>query len=960
MNWHYINNIVFSFIPHGHCYLWNSELVLLHAISDALIAIAYFSIPCTLGYFVFKRKDLPYPRIFALFGLFIVSCGVTHALEIWTLWHPNYWVSGLAKAFTAVVSLFTAIELFPIVPQALALTSPAELEVTNQTLKREITERQSTEAELQNSQKLLDNAFQFALIGNAVVTPEGNWIKVNPALCKILGYSAAELLDINFRDITYSEDLEADQNYINQLLSDEINSCQFEKRYIHKQGQIIWVLLSVALIRDFQGQPVSFIAQIQDITERKQTEQKLRDMKDQLELAVKKRTAELELAYAQLKKTAAQYQDLYDYAPDMYVSVDADSMKIVRCNQTLINELGYSKEEVLGRPIFSMYNPDCLTQAEKAFQHFLDAGEVKDSQLVLQRKDGSPLDVSLNVRAIRDKAGNILYSHSSWRDITTQKQLEAQLRQVNAKLKQRVQERTQDLHLAHDSLKKSQEQLNFSLEALGDGWWDWQVQTEEVYWSPIFYQMLGYEDGEIPASYKTWEQLVHPEDLPHVVAILEAHFQDSSVPYVYDYRVRTKSKEWKWIANFGRVIERDDQGHPTRMAGMHHDISDRKRAEAERLKAEQARQELKLLEQILDDVLAGYWDWDILNDREYLSPGFKLMLGYQDHELPNSPETRKELILSEDLPVMLDCFENHVQSRGELPFYHEGRYRHKDGKVIWALSSGQVIEWDEVGQPLRMIGCHVDLSDRIQAEERSRQYAAQLEASNRELEAFAYSVSHDLRAPLRAIDGFSRALLEDYEDLFNEEASDYFDRICKNVVRMSQLIDDLLSLSRVSRSHIHYTPINLSTLAQEVIDQLQTEEPERQVDVVIAPDEIVSADATLMHVVLANLLQNAWKFTQHHATAHIEFGVTELEGQRVYFVRDDGAGFDMTYAHQLFGVFQRLHSAHEFPGTGIGLASVQRAIHRHGGSVWAEATVEKGATFYFSISRLCSRYKKER
>uniref|UniRef100_UPI00263520FA sensor histidine kinase n=1 Tax=Acaryochloris sp. IP29b_bin.148 TaxID=2969218 RepID=UPI00263520FA len=403
------------------------------------------------------------------------------------------------------------------------------------------------------------------------------------------------------------------------------------------------------------------------------------------------------------------------------------------------------------------------------------------------------------------------------------------------------------------------------------------------------------------------------------------------------------------IANLGKVVEWDEQGQPLRMAGMNHDISDRKQAEAERLKAEKAKLELRLLEQILEVVLAGYWDWDIQNHSEYLSPGFKRMFGYQDHELRNIPGSWQSLIFTEDLPKVLDGLEQHFQSQGKTPFFNEVRCRHKDGSTIWVIQSGQVIDWDENGKPLRMIGCQIDTSNQKQTEAQVQRYAAQLEASNKELEAFAYSVSHDLRAPLRAIDGFSRALLEDYEDLFDAEAKDYFDRIRKNVAQMSQLIDDLLNLSRVSRSKIQYEMVNLSNITYEVLEQLQLSEPERQVEIQLEPDVSVYADATLMRVILTNLLQNAWKFTSYHSMAHIEFGVREEENQPTYFIRDDGAGFDMTYAQKLFGVFQRLHSVQDFPGTGIGLASVQRAIRRHGGTIWAEAAIEQGATFYFTI-----------
>ena len=260
-------------------------------------------------------------------------------------------------------------------------------------------------------------------------------------------------------------------------------------------------------------------------------------------------------------------------------------------------------------------------------------------------------------------------------------------------------------------------------------------------------------------------------------------------------------------------------------------------------------------------------------------------------------------------------------------------------------------ETDSSGITIGYVGTLTDISDRKQAELELQQTTDQLETSNRELEAFAYSVSHDLRAPLRAIDGFSNALIEDYGDKFDAEGKDYFNRIRRNVQRMGMLIDDLLRLSRVSRSAMQYTSVNLSTLVQEQILELQEVEPERQVEVIIAPDVIVSADITLMKVVISNLIQNAWKFTSHHPTARIEFGVVQQESQSIYFVRDDGAGFNMNYTKMLFGVFQRLHNTNEFPGTGIGLATVQRAIHRHNGRVWAEGFVEKGATIYFTVAK---------
>jgi light-regulated signal transduction histidine kinase (bacteriophytochrome) len=251
-----------------------------------------------------------------------------------------------------------------------------------------------------------------------------------------------------------------------------------------------------------------------------------------------------------------------------------------------------------------------------------------------------------------------------------------------------------------------------------------------------------------------------------------------------------------------------------------------------------------------------------------------------------------------------------------------------------------------------------EVLERQQAEERVqtlnqglRQAIIELKAVNQELETFSYSVSHDLRAPLRSIDGFSQALIEDYKDQLNVTGQDYLKRIRLATQRMGHLIDDLLMLSRVTRSDIHLESVNLSHLATCICRDLQQLDSDRQGRFLIQPEVFALGDAHLLQVVLENLLNNAWKFTSKHPQATIEFGAIVQENEiPAYFVRDDGVGFDMAYANKLFGPFQRLHGMHEFPGNGIGLATVQRIVHRHGGRVWAEAAVEKGATFYFTLA----------
>jgi signal transduction histidine kinase len=229
------------------------------------------------------------------------------------------------------------------------------------------------------------------------------------------------------------------------------------------------------------------------------------------------------------------------------------------------------------------------------------------------------------------------------------------------------------------------------------------------------------------------------------------------------------------------------------------------------------------------------------------------------------------------------------------------------------------------------------------------QQTAQLEAANKELEAFSYSVAHDLRAPLRSIDGFSQALLEDCADRLDPTGHDYLQRIRAATQRMGELIDGLLNLSRITRGELHRAPVDLSALAHSIAADLQQTQPTRQVDWVIAPKLSATGDARLLRIVLENLLGNAWKFTARRHCARIELGATQQDGQAAYFVCDDGIGFDMAYGDKLFGAFQRLHALSEFAGMGIGLATVQRIIHRHGGQVWAEAAVDQGATFFFTV-----------
>ena len=281
------------------------------------------------------------------------------------------------------------------------------------------------------------------------------------------------------------------------------------------------------------------------------------------------------------------------------------------------------------------------------------------------------------------------------------------------------------------------------------------------------------------------------------------------------------------------------------------------------------------------------------------------------------------------------------------------------GRRIWVQATGSPVRHQD--RTVKVVGAFRDITDRRKAQDQIQELAAsleqrvrdrttQLEATVRELEAFSYSVSHDLRGPLRGLDGFSHALMEDYPDRLDAAGRHYLTRIRAGVRHMGQLIDDLLKLSRINRMDLELTEVDQSGLWEAALASLAEASPERRVEVVIQPEMRVRADARLLMMALSNLLGNAWKFTARRADPRIEVGERITgEAGRVFFIRDNGAGFDMTYAGKLFTAFQRLHAGEDFEGTGIGLAIVQRIVHRHGGRVWARGEVDRGASFCFTL-----------
>ncbi|MBI2910029.1 MAG: PAS domain S-box protein [Chloroflexi bacterium] len=381
----------------------------------------------------------------------------------------------------------------------------------------------------------------------------------------------------------------------------------------------------------------------------------------------------------------------------------------------------------------------------------------------------------------------------------------------------------------------------------------------------------------------------------------------------------------------------DEAGRLSAAVAAFHDITERRQMEEK-------------YTTVLRTSLDGFWIVDTKGRLREVNEAYCRMTGYSRDEL--LAMTVADVEASESPEEVREHIRKVMESGWDR---FETRHWRKDGRLINIEISVGFLSGGSEAEGRFFVFLH-DITERHAAERKILELYADLErrargleALNKELEAFTYSVSHDLRTPLRAMDGFSQALLDDYATNLDERGKDYLQRVRRASQRMGQLIDDLLQLSRVTRAEMHASRVDLSALATEVAEDLKKTQPERQVEFAITPGLVARGDARLLRIVLENLMGNAWKFTSKHPSARIEFGATEQGGETAYFVRDDGCGFDMAFVDKMFGAFQRLHGIDEFGGTGIGLATVQRIITRHGGRVWAEGALEKGATVYFTL-----------
>ncbi len=594
--------------------------------------------------------------------------------------------------------------------------------------------------------------------------------------------------------------------------------------------------------------------------------------------------------------------------------------RYIDMNEAYVQTLGYSREEIIGFTRNELNIWEKPEDLERAMQNLYDKKSFRNLETLIRAKSGESR-IGL-VSADIFEIGGEDYMLAVFDDITERKLAE----------------------------QKTREQLHF-LQVLID-----TIPAPIFYKDPegiyqgcntAFASMFGMSKEDIIGKSVFG---VSPEEQGNKYREMDlALFKNPGVQ-VYDYKVHSADGLDHDVI-FHKATYNDLSGRLAGLVGVVIDVTRLKQVEE---KLRQRAAELQAVFQALPDLyfklsadgtylelLAGSPDDLYLPAEEFLGKRIQdviKQLGQQfQRAIAQVLRTRSLVIIEYPLSI-----------KGETKFFEARFFPLLEDQIIMVVRNitGRKRDEEELQQYRERLEVLVE------------QRTAELGVINKELESFSYSVSHDLRSPLRIIDGYSQVLEEDYLEKLGIEGMKNIQIIRSQCQRMGELINDILDLSRLSRKEMQVEEVSLSQLAESIAAELQRREPERQVDFIITPNLEVRGDKQLLQSLLENLINNAWKFTGKHPRAKIELGVKKNGNKQAYFVRDDGAGFDMKYAEKLFGAFQRLHTVKEFPGTGVGLAIVQRIVHRHGGQVWAEGAEEKGATFYFTLNRQISRRDK--
>jgi len=613
------------------------------------------------------------------------------------------------------------------------------------------------------------------------------------------------------------------------------------------------------------------------------------------------------------------YKAIYSSISDAIVFVDTNR-QIVMLNDSAIGLFGYSLSEVRGKTtqIFYADPIDYWDQGNKRYsKNSMSRSSAYDVKY--KRKNGEIFIGETLGNHVHDSNGDLLGYIGLVRDVTERNKALEQLGRFG--------------RIIEDSLNEiylfDEESLRF-IEINRGGRENLGYSINELY------NMTAY-DIKPEFSEEEFKKMIIPlrEQSKKILQFETFHQRKDKSTYPVEVHLQRVNLEQDYFF-LAIILDITERRETEKELNKYQDHLEQLVAERSAVLKEQAQ----IINQIHDSVISTDLNGIVLS----WNNGASKLFGYEADEMLGRhiselyPKSTKNIFAN-------DIIQN-LKDKGELDI--EVRMQKKNGKKFHSHLSLSLL-FDDLGNPKGMVGYSIDISVRKKAEADALKHADELALANEELRRFNYSVSHDLKAPLRAIDGFSSAILEDFNDQLNEEGKDYLNRIRMATQRMGHLIEDMLNLSRVSLEEMSIEKINLSKMATDVISLLQERSEERDAKILIQPDIFIRADKGLVHILIENLLDNAWKYTSQNSNTIIEFGQARKDNKNVIYIKDNGVGFDTKYANRLFDPFQRLHSSAEFSGSGIGLATVQTIVHRHHGRIWADSQLNNGATFYFTL-----------
>ena len=767
--------------------------------------------------------------------------------------------------------------------------------------------------------------YDLPFIGMAITSPETmRWVRFNDRLCEILGYSRDELPQITWMEITHPDDLELDVAEFERVMRGEAEGYVMDKRFIHKDGGIIDVAIDVKSVRKEDRTIDFFITTVQDISDRKraearqkQAEQALAESEEryrqvvqtQAETALQRLNEELEIRIEQrtadLQQSEARSLAIINALPDLILLLKPDGT----CIQCIIPSTDdKSKYIPIQHHISEVLSPEDLQAQLRIYEIAIATGEVQIYEHQLTKSGKTVYEEVRIAPYCKDELLVIV------RDITDRKKTE-------------------------QHLQNATDRLTLALKSAAIGIWEWDITHNSLVWDERTEELYGLKPDEFPEAFNFWVSRVHPSD--REFAASEVHLAiNGEKDYEPEFRIVLPDGRIRCLKAYG-LVQRDNENEPQRLIGINFDITDRKLAEEHLLKSDT---HLKTAQRIGK---LGSWEFEVNTGKLTWSDEVFRIYGLEPSANPPDYEQLRLFIHPEDW----QNFDQTVQAAMSLEQSYDLEHRiiQPNGTLIYVMARGEMI-YNVSGQLTHIIGTAIDITDRKLAEAQILHTANQLANTNRELESFSYSVSHDLRAPLRHMNGFVNALhqrLKAHEALQDPKVTHYLQVIEKSSQKMGHLIDGLLMLSRFGRRPLESKQISIRDLVDEAIEIIRTDPHHNHlVEFAIGDLPTTVGDHTLLQQVFLNLIGNAVKFSRNHPQPYVE--IDSLQDQTIR-IRDNGVGFQMEYADKLFGAFQRLHNDSEFEGTGIGLAIVQRIVQRHGGSIWAEGYPDQGATFFIKL-----------